>query len=419
MYSRILSNKKALWKGIGWDYDLIHGQPGANDVLCVPLTRSQITAILGATPTMAWATRWYNATEYDQDFIDAWVSDLDARLMSVCGGDMVDQTKLQLELMAIANLLRANSDPSTYAPDAPTTTFDGASDAEYDLRNAALCQAIRAYVYRLWRETSERYASVEGFTDEIPEWWAELPFPLVALTGGFALIQAAFGYAAVKTALQDDTARDYVICQMYNRLKGLPVSAQNFEDVFAGMPVSGYNSSVLIDVLAATAGRADNYALFQQALSDGYAAAQAGAPNDCCGPECGFDTYWDQTTDGGKVVLGTRVLGTGVRANVDNGSGGYEARVEYYLQEPCTADEFLLNFSNAGYSGSYDAYIRIRRASDGQWSPNSGEIPPNSNTWGPPASGWGEYFPWDAIRFRVVNYTTGTPALILKRTGVR
>ena len=82
VHSRVLKLHNRDVKVVALDYQrLFVDLAGKDDLVCIELSKAQLAAIQGYIEPMRWRTRWYNTATYDQNVLDAWIADLELRLM--------------------------------------------------------------------------------------------------------------------------------------------------------------------------------------------------------------------------------------------------------------------------------------------------------------------------------------------------
>ncbi|MEM2002553.1 MAG: hypothetical protein QXT77_07920 [Candidatus Methanomethylicaceae archaeon] len=327
---------------------------GMEDELCIPLTRGQATALLSLVEPLRWKRRWVDAEAWNQDDMDAWVSDLQYRLMSRCGGESVDccdqiiqiTNSININLTSINNFQRVtvyDGSPSSVHPEAPTTTFADSVD-----RRTALCLAIQRYI------GSQAYAAMmqRCSADAIAAILATaggllIGGPLGAIAGGIVVGAAIADCAGWQALFEDDAALKDTACKLYQALNGLAVSQANFETA-----LSSLTGSALDGLIAQGAGELTNYLYFLDLLGAGYVQALAGAEADCCPLRDCEPQEWDFTVSAYDwlITKGELVLGTGIRSVRNDADNGWQLIMEIQWNEPC------FNGSNGWIDWTYNSY---------------------------------------------------------------
>lgn len=347
-----------------------------------------------------------------------------------CGGEEVPDERTTAILQALADIknemrtkLIYDGTPGSINPSAPGLLFDqgsaGESFTERLYRAAALCLAVRQYIYNTMHQAHAAYAAGAGVVG-VP---ATIAFlfggPLGMVAGGIVLTIAAIVYNDVLEAASDTAMLDQLVCDLYKALKGLPVSEANFQAALDGLDDGTGTRATAANFMKSFRNRQENYVYLLDLLGAGYDAALAGAEDECCPPECGFDVDLRINAGGAFVGYGTLVLGAGLKAtSLTGGSNQYEARIEFFFEEPCYATHANMRWRITESDGSFNAYWYIRRASDNVWSPASGGIPVDDTTWRYiPTGGLTAYYPYNAIRFRLLNYSSAPPNCQIERVA--
>jgi hypothetical protein len=288
----------------------------------------------GREVARVWLDIWHEVTE-KLDALEGCEADEGGEDMTAIE-DMLRDIKAEIRLIAWDG-----SVPSSINPDAPDQLFDrdvdNASVDEVTNRQAALCHAVRRYVFDTMYQYHLRAAALAGVVG-VP---AALAFllggPIGFVSGAVALVIASVAYDDVFDAASDEEALESIVCDLYSALKGKNNTQANFIAALDGLDDGTGNRATAVQAIKQFRSKTENYLFFQDALGAGYSAALAGAENDCCvdEPQC---EDWVDFREGlrlGMLLQGTQVPGQGLQTSYVVGNRRY-AKWEVTWETPCT-----------------------------------------------------------------------------------
>lgn len=301
----------------------------------------------------------------------------------------------ELILRAIADMKREfrvaryDGSPTSININAPTYRYDGAegqSDQERVDRAAALCVAVRHYVYATMHEAHSLLLAGAGAAGSAGLVAFLLGGPIGWLVGVIVMVVAAYSYQEVFDAATDTEALDEVVCDLYNALTGQLVSQSSFSAAIASLAVGTGSREVIVTILNNYRNVPENYHFFLDALGYGYLAAQGGAVNDCCQPDYSCDAVVDFRLGaaGGYLVTGSIELGEGLSPSHNDGTS-YVSQWRVEWETPCIINPtngVRIWLHNAGPSNAAAWRPVVKLASTGEWVIGSaGPIAPGSDGW--------------------------------------
>lgn len=200
------------------------------------------------------------------------------------------------------------TDPQDINPNAPNETFNSAtgdSPERLEARKLALCEACRQYVYtycEIIREINRDATTAAnignlaiaavvalGTAGAIFSFGTStlLAMGIAAAIGGLGLAS----YSALTDAvLDDDDAKNAVICLMYAGLRDQDINAENFAAAFEGATLTGnaelIRVTITVDISNET-GLENQFNAFTNILGDALRPAELGLVDDCpCMEDC-------------------------------------------------------------------------------------------------------------------------------------
>lgn len=276
-----------------------------------------------------------------------------------CGGDMdccddilaaIAALQIGQSSLAADNLVaKYDGTPGSVNPKSPGYNFDlGIPGDETDLmvRDAALCLAAERIVWETMVAMRTRAAIASGLAIVGGGFAALLPIIGIPITVAIAYV-AGRGYELVSDAMADSEAMDAIICRLYRRLKGRPVSESEFIGAVVGIPSENPNEQLISNVISELQYQQSNYLHFVNLLGAAADLINAGEQSECCDPEpCEY--YWDFTEGihNWSVLEGQYMAGQGLRA-VDyiSGPNFVRGQAQVVFDEPCTARYFCIHAS--------------------------------------------------------------------------
>lgn len=256
-----------------------------------------------------------------------------------CGEDIdVDALLTALELLRqqindLKNEFRGgqyDGTPGSINDSAPGSFFDDDSGSdspeERGKREAALCAAVRQFVYNTVFQYHARAAALAGIAGVPGSLLFLLGGPLGAVVGGAIIAVTAFVYQDILDAASDQDAIDEVVCDLFFNLKGQAVSQANFSAAIDALATGTGNRGVIVEMLKQYRTSGQNYTYFLDLLGAGYDAASVGLINDCCPAEwCQVFDFtidqqgWQALFSGGTGWEGSYIAGVGFRCPVNRG----------------------------------------------------------------------------------------------------